>query len=75
MGYKIREAQTRKVPYTVVVGDKEVADAGVSVRRYGEEHAEEESIKMFVEAMQAEVKNYSRDGKRKPSDVEKVLGD
>jgi threonyl-tRNA synthetase len=30
---------------------------------------------MFVEAMQAEVKNYSRDGKRKPSDVEKVLGD
>ncbi|MFD1484156.1 threonine--tRNA ligase [Lacticaseibacillus baoqingensis] len=75
MGYKIREAQTRKVPYTVVVGDKEVADAGVSVRRYGEEHAEEESIKMFVEAMQAEVRNYSRDGKRKPSEIDKVLGD
>ncbi|WP_390406863.1 threonine--tRNA ligase [Lacticaseibacillus jixiensis] len=75
MGYKIREAQTRKVPYTVVVGDKEVANASVSVRRYGEEHTEEEASNMFVEAMEAEVKNYSRDGARKPSEINKVLGD
>ena len=27
MGYKIREAQTKKIPYTVVVGDKELNDA------------------------------------------------
>ena len=75
MGYKIREAQTRKVPYTVVVGDKEVANAGVSVRRYGEEHTEEEASKMFIEAMVAEVKNYSRDGKHRPGEGQKVLGD
>jgi threonyl-tRNA synthetase len=32
MGYKIREAQVHKVPYMLVVGDKEVAAATVSVR-------------------------------------------
>ncbi|WP_369671478.1 His/Gly/Thr/Pro-type tRNA ligase C-terminal domain-containing protein, partial [Enterococcus faecium] len=63
MGYKISEAQTKKVPYTVVVGDKELNDAAVSVRRYGDEHTEEEAGNMFIDAMVAEVKNYSRDGK------------
>ena len=32
IGYKIREAQLQKVPYMLVVGDKEVAEATVSVR-------------------------------------------
>jgi threonyl-tRNA synthetase len=32
MGYKIREAQVQKVPYMLVVGDKEVAAGNVSVR-------------------------------------------
>jgi len=63
MGYKIREAQTSKIPYTLVVGDQEVADATVSVRKYGEENAAEEASDMFVDAIVAEVGNYSRDGK------------
>ncbi len=36
IGYKIREAQIHKVPYTLVVGEKERADGGVSVRKYGQ---------------------------------------
>ena len=32
MGYKIREAQVQKIPYMLVVGDKEVAAGNVSVR-------------------------------------------
>jgi len=32
LGYKIREAQVQKIPYMLVVGDKEVAAANVSVR-------------------------------------------
>jgi threonyl-tRNA synthetase len=36
MGYKIREAQVRKIPYALVVGDQEVADGTVNVRKYGE---------------------------------------
>lgn len=33
LGYKIREAQMQKIPYMLVVGDREVADAKVSPRR------------------------------------------
>ena len=36
LGYKIREAQVQKVPYTLVVGDKEMEEGTVSVRRRGE---------------------------------------
>jgi threonyl-tRNA synthetase len=32
IGYKIREAQLHKVPYMLVVGDKEAADGSVGVR-------------------------------------------
>lgn len=65
MGYKIREAQTQKIPYTVVVGDKEVDSAAVSVRRYGESAGEEMPANLFIESVEAEIKNYSRDGKHK----------
>ncbi len=60
MGYKIREAQTKKVPYTVVVGDSELDSATVSVRRYGEDKAWTQSAEMFVAAVKADVANYSR---------------
>lgn len=36
IGYKIREAQLEKVPYMLVVGDKEVEDDTLSVRKRGE---------------------------------------
>ena len=36
LGAKIRDAQLAKVPYTLVVGDKEVEGKGVSPRRHGE---------------------------------------
>ncbi|AMG60482.1 threonine--tRNA ligase [Staphylococcus lugdunensis] len=35
MGYKIREAQMQKIPYQIVVGDKEVENNQVNVRQYG----------------------------------------
>lgn len=35
MGYKIREAQMQKIPYQIVVGDKEVENNEVNVRQYG----------------------------------------
>ncbi|WP_020007544.1 threonine--tRNA ligase [Salinicoccus albus] len=37
MGYKIREAQVRKVPYQIVIGDKEIEESEVNVRKYGEQ--------------------------------------
>ena len=32
IGYKIREAQLKKIPYMIIVGDKEVEEEAVSVR-------------------------------------------
>ena len=37
MGYKIRQAQVNKIPYTLVIGDEEVSNGTVTVRKYGEE--------------------------------------
>ena len=36
MGYKIREAQLAKIPYMLIVGDKEIEDGAVGVRKRGE---------------------------------------
>ncbi|MCE4993931.1 threonine--tRNA ligase [Staphylococcus xylosus] len=40
MGYKIREAQMQKIPYQLVVGDKEVENSEVNVRKYGSQDQE-----------------------------------
>ncbi len=40
MGYKIREAQMQKIPYQIVVGDKEVENNQVNVRQYGSQEQE-----------------------------------
>lgn len=48
LGYKIREAQTSKVPFQLVVGDQEVADGTVNVRRYGSKDSETMPFEDFV---------------------------
>ncbi len=60
MGYKIRQAQTQKIPYILVVGDKEVESASVNVRRYGSEEQEVQELNIFVEAIKDEIQNFSR---------------
>lgn len=60
MGYKIRASQTQKLPYQIVVGDNEVAEATVNVRRYGSKETEVQSANMFIDAIVADVNNYSR---------------
>lgn len=55
LGYKIREAQTSKVPYQIVVGDQEVADGTVNVRRYGSQKSETMSVEAFKALMAEKV--------------------
>lgn len=61
MGYKIRESQTQKVPYTLVVGDEEVASKGVAVRKYGEQDSNSMSVQAFVDLITADVASFSRE--------------
>lgn len=60
LGYKIREAQTSKVPYQIVIGDQEVADGTVNVRPYGSQKSETLSFEDFVARLTKEVENKSR---------------
>ena len=61
MGYKIREAQTQKVPYTLVVGDDEKNNNGVSVRKYGEKEQNEMSQDAFMNELLDDIASYSRE--------------
>ena len=55
IGYKIREAQMQKIPYMLVVGDNEVKEGSVNVRKYGEQKSETISFEEFVKAIKEEV--------------------
>ncbi|HDR7287190.1 MULTISPECIES: threonine--tRNA ligase [Bacillus cereus group] len=56
IGYKIREAQMQKIPYMLVVGDNEVTENGVNVRKYGEQKSETISLDAFVDMIKVEGK-------------------
>lgn len=55
LGYKIREAQVQKVPYTLVVGDKEVEEGTVNVRRRGEGDVGAMKQADFIAMLQEEI--------------------
>lgn len=57
LGYKIREAQTKKIPYQLVVGDNEVESNSVTYRRYGEKDQTTVSVEEFVSLVKEEIKN------------------
>ncbi|WP_439021447.1 threonine--tRNA ligase [Bacillus thuringiensis] len=56
IGYKIREAQMQKIPYMLVVGDNEVTENGVNVRKYGEQKSETIALEAFVDMIKVEGK-------------------
>ncbi|MBA2173373.1 threonine--tRNA ligase [Halobacillus locisalis] len=55
IGYKIREAQMQKTPFQLVVGDQEIEDDAVNVRRYGEQDSETKSVEKFKEEIRNEI--------------------
>ncbi|SDE61617.1 threonyl-tRNA synthetase [Bhargavaea beijingensis] len=59
LGYKIREAQTQKIPYMLVLGDKEAESGEVNVRKYGEQKSESIPLNDFIAKLREEV-----DGKK-----------
>ena len=48
MGFKIREAQLKKIPYMLVIGDKEQEDGTVAVRRRDSQSNEIMSADDFI---------------------------
>ncbi len=58
LGYKIREAQMSKVPYILVIGDKEIEANAVGVRARSEGDIGQISVGDFIERIEDEIKNY-----------------
>ncbi|MBQ8192697.1 MAG: threonine--tRNA ligase [Bacilli bacterium] len=58
MGYKIRESQTRKIPYTLVLGNSERDDNTVTYRKFGEEKSTTVGIDEFMDMLNKQVKEY-----------------
>ena len=56
IGYKIREAQSQKIPYMLVLGDKEAENDTISVRTLSGEQSVE-SLSDFIARLQADVKS------------------
>ena len=56
--YKMRESQTKKVPYTVIIGDKEVKDSLVSYRLHGSQDTDILDSKEFIKLLENLIKNY-----------------
>jgi len=56
LGYKIREVQTMKIPYSLVLGDREQDEKLVTYRRYGETNQITASLEQFIQMIQQENK-------------------
>ena len=61
LGYKIREAQMQKIPYMLVVGDRDMENGTVSVRTRQGEDLGAMSLDAFVAKCQSEIASKSRD--------------
>ncbi|MGE7624795.1 threonine--tRNA ligase [Viridibacillus sp. NPDC096237] len=59
LGYKMREAQMKKVPYILVIGDKELENHSVSVRQYGQETSMEVQLDEFISKIITSIENKS----------------
>ena len=57
LGYRLREAQTRKINYTLILGDNEKLDRTVSYRLHGEKETTTVSIEEFIKLLNDEIAN------------------
>lgn len=60
LGYKIRDAQTQKIPYQIVIGDDELHSDQLTIRRYGEKEPFKESLTLFIERLNQAIDEKSR---------------
>ena len=56
-GYKIRESQVKKTPYTLVVGDQEMSNGSAAVRKYGHKDSETMLVDEFISYVGEKIRN------------------
>ena len=60
LGYKIRDAQTQKIPYMIIVGEKEVVNQNISVRKRTREDLGNMNINELLDLIDNDIKNFRR---------------
>ena len=58
LGYRMRESQTRKIPYTLVIGDKEVEGNTVNYRLHGSQETTSVSVDEFIDLLLSNINEY-----------------
>ena len=59
IGFKIREARNQKIPYMIILGDKEMENGTVAVRRRGEDTTSEIPVADFLSRLNEEVQSHT----------------
>ncbi len=57
LGYRLREAQTSKIPYTLILGDNEKNDKTISYRLYGKKETTTVTKEEFLKLLKQEIEN------------------
>ena len=60
LGYRLRNSQVRKIPYTIVIGDNERDNKTVTYRKYGQKEQITVSVEEFTKLLREEVNSKSR---------------
>ena len=58
LGYKIRESQTKKIPYTIVLGNNERDKSTITYRKYGKEETVTLPLEEFINQIKNQIKEY-----------------
>ena len=58
LGYKIRESQTKKIPYTLVLGNNERDKSTITYRKYGKEETVTLPLEEFINKITNQIKEY-----------------
>ncbi|GIS83833.1 MAG: hypothetical protein CM1200mP16_01330 [Nitrospina sp.] len=61
IGFKIREAQIQKIPYMIILGDKEVESSTLGVRRRRSKETRNLNLKMFLDEVNEAVEKRTID--------------
>lgn len=57
LGYKMRESVMKKIPYSLIIGQKEVDESLISYRKYGTEETHTVTYEEFITMITEEIKN------------------
>jgi len=59
LGYRMREAQMKKIPYSIIIGDKEMEEGLISYRKFGEQGTTTVTEEEFINFVTDKINNKS----------------